>query len=280
MEQAIAADLPNAVVLCESVWIDCGSPSARPHLVHGWSRDERHGPTGRHFVWSLGSSSELEFFLSRRRPLGLTMVGSPFHRPGLDQQGVSLALNGTGLTHVLLSPGWRSHQVQLPESVQAEGRNTLTLTYDHTWVPAEIQSGSEDRRRLAVAWDGFGFGGTDGTWTRPTADGTRLRLPAGCRVEYAVDLSRGSGFVARTVEIEGEGEVELRIGVVPVEGPARRLATVRRSIRYGLRIDLGDAAGQVRLRLDTVAMGGNRSAAVVLTDGSIVAPRPSSVPRP
>ena len=53
----------------ETAYIDLGSPSARPHLLGGWSVDEEDSE--HNWVWSDGSQSELRFDLVERRSFTL-----------------------------------------------------------------------------------------------------------------------------------------------------------------------------------------------------------------
>ena len=257
----------DASTLEEPARLDLGTHTARPHLVDGWGHNERGG--GRDWVWSLGERATLRFDLVEPRAVDLELAGWPISLPGLPVQRVRLEVNGAPAGDLEMRPGPAVYSVRLPRSALRAGRNELAFQYAWSAAPAE-QGGGEDRRRLAAAWDWIRFDGRDaGTAPTVSEDGL-LTVPPGCRVDFFVELPRGSALLADDVAAGAAAHLKLLRddGVeesleLPEAGPGRWL--------------LGPDAGLVRVRLavpPTAPATGAPAAGLRLAAPRIVAPAP------
>jgi GPI mannosyltransferase 3 len=130
--------------------IDLGTPTARPHLLGGWSGDER--TSGRTVVWSDASSSAVAF----RRPaanagcsLKLTLQAFTGALPLV----VKASVNGIATGELSPTGEWRSYELTVPAANLLDTVNVLKLDYSKTARPKDAAPGSNDMRDLAVRVD-------------------------------------------------------------------------------------------------------------------------------
>jgi len=103
----LAAEIAIGQVHQEVPVIDLGTAVARPHLVAGWSWDERtdDGEPDETFVWALGDSSTIRFFLAEPRDLTVRLRGRPFRFDGSSPQTVEILADGEAPQRPRRPPG-------------------------------------------------------------------------------------------------------------------------------------------------------------------------------
>jgi choline-sulfatase len=276
----LIADLDLAEMQREPGVVDLGTPEARALLRRGWSQDETDG--GRTFVWSDGPESELELFLAAPRDVPLALRGASYPAPpGAPAQEVTLVLNGETVGRVTATPGGEETRAVLPERHLRAGENRLVLRYAWTRSPWEESGGqSDDRRRLAVAWDLLRFAtGVDEQGRVRAADG-QLALPFGWRLDSYLRLPPGAALAMDGLRSRGEAEGELRVTVQPEDGEEREVARLRPDGRPAT-VELGDA-GRGLARLSLTALpdepGGRAGSGLVLRRPVLAAPRGAPTP--
>lgn len=229
----LIAALPVAEVQREPGRIDLGTPAAHEYLLGGWSRDEGGG-SDRTYVWSDGPESELRFFLAAPRDLRLSFRCSPFEYRGSPPQAVTFVLNGEEVLRVGLAPRSGDYRVRLPAGALRMGENRLVFRYAWARSPREVTGqDSQDRRRLAVAWEDLRFHTERDEASTVRAAGGQLSLPFGSRIDYYTPLppgafleierlraGSGGGTLAVVFQAEGEEPATLaRLG--PRDAPQK-----------------------------------------------------------
>jgi hypothetical protein len=217
----LIADLDLAEIQREPGVVDVGTPEARPLLRQGWSTDEGDG--SHNFVWSDGPESEVAFFLAAARDVPLALKGTPYPAPGAPAQEVTLLLNGAAVGRVTIS-GEEARTV-LPERALRAGDNRLVLRYAWTRSPWKESGGkSDDRRRLAVAWDRISFlTSVDESGTVRGAGG-QLAIPFGRRLDTFLRLPPGAALAMDDLRSRGPEPGELRVTLRPEGGAEREIA--------------------------------------------------------
>ena len=82
----------------------------------------------------------------------------PFRYPAALPQELKLYVNGHHLRDISLpNEGWQIHSFRLPRSFLSEGINVFRFVYRYAVSPQEVVPRSQDRRRLAVAFDFMRF---------------------------------------------------------------------------------------------------------------------------
>jgi len=117
----------------------------------GWSRPERGGEDVS-FRWAVGRRAEL-LAPGGRRVAELWLRARPFQVPDGTPQELEIRVNGQSLGRFVMGTGWRSYRVTVPASVRQPSLDHVTLRFSRATAPAEVRSGSRDRRRLAAAVD-------------------------------------------------------------------------------------------------------------------------------
>jgi hypothetical protein len=135
----------------ESLLLDFDPATTADDLLYGWSAFERRAD-GTTFAWAVGRHAGLGLHLDRPRPLRLRATLWPYPLPGRRQR-LTAELNGRRLGTVPLDRGRQTIEVELPASAWRAGENRLDLTFADATAPADVDPGSADRRRLAVAFD-------------------------------------------------------------------------------------------------------------------------------
>lgn len=260
----LTAQMPLATLWRETASIDLGTAAARPHLLLGWDIDENwHGTS---MVWAQDERSLLSFYVATPRPLTLRMRGGPLVGPDVPQQTVDVAVNGTAIGQWQLAAGQHDYALPIPASALRPRENVLELRYAYARRPSNLQRGSTDTRRLAVAWDWLTFDGLD---ERPApavqaaagADAPALTLPVGTEVGFFFDLPDGAtlqfdavtplptganGAAALEVLAERDGQAPTVLTVAAASPPAAWQTTLPGGgpTRIGLRaVGAADAAG-------------------------------------
>ena len=147
-------EFDSASASSEKELIDFGEPEARQSMVQGWANDELWGRTP--FVWSLGETTTLRFYLAEQRDITFEMSCWAFVAEGLPPQVVTVVSNGYESGEFELGstfgPG-AEYSISIPASHLVQGENHLTFRYAYTSQAADHLPGNTDRRPLAVAWD-------------------------------------------------------------------------------------------------------------------------------
>lgn len=251
--QDLAELASGARVLSETALLDFGSRNSRPHLVSGWSEDET-ATDGTSFVWAMGPSSKLRLFIAQPRPLEVSFRSWPFRFPGAPPQRLALALNGALLSELTLENSPAEYRLPLPASLQIEGDNVLEVVYAYHHSPRESLPGASDPRSLSVGWDWLKL---EGAMAPPgsIARGDALALPYGARVDYTLDILRGSRLELDAVRPWGE------VGASPYLAISTRTLSSREGRNVpgtsrGLALPLPPEGGLVALSLQARTGGG------------------------
>lgn len=132
--------------------LDFDSATPQFFLTEGWSRSETWGDLT--VAWSDAPASTLWLYLPRASDLTMELRLLPFSYPSATAQGIKVVVNGRYLQDIQLAQsGWQSYSVKLPSSVLSPGINAIRFVYRYTASPSQVIPGSQDPRRLAVAYD-------------------------------------------------------------------------------------------------------------------------------
>ena len=139
--------------------LDLGTQQARPHLLEGWSHDER-SPTGRTGVWGIGYRSVVSFFVGSPREIKLKLKcwALPVTTFGPQLMTVKVNRESAGRLTIGSNKGGL-YRIRVPEALLKAGRNTLTLEYTWSARPIDVLPDSGDRRQLSVMFDEIEFDG-------------------------------------------------------------------------------------------------------------------------
>ena len=139
----------GAQVMLESVRFEPKSMVAPQ--AHGMHAAIERNAAGRDFRWSRGAGSQFAFELLTLADRRLILDGFPMPHPDGRSQTVEVVLNGQSAARLVFAAAARQ-TLDLDASLLRLGRNELELSYGHVAVPSEVLSGSDDARRLAMAW--------------------------------------------------------------------------------------------------------------------------------
>jgi 4-amino-4-deoxy-L-arabinose transferase-like glycosyltransferase len=118
----------------------------------GWSYPE-HNKAGIEYQWALGEQAELGLPVGPPRDSRIRFRALPFTYPEALAQTVEMWLNEIRLATLELSPGWSEHEVAVPASSWSSGANILYLRFGRSTIPAQLDSGSTEKRNLSAAFD-------------------------------------------------------------------------------------------------------------------------------
>jgi hypothetical protein len=150
-EPALEADAVSRIrplVVPDAVVVDLGVPSARPHLIEGWSGDEYDGWND--WVWGVGPLAVVEVTLRQGTAYTLAFDASP-HLAAGQPQTVEVRLNGAVLGTVPLAPGVNEVRLRVPREL-ARAVSRLELRFAYALSPAALKE-SEDTRALSARFD-------------------------------------------------------------------------------------------------------------------------------
>jgi len=147
----------------EDLWIgkdgyilDFGSPDLQFFLSEGWSIPERWGEQT--VAWANASASRLWVYLPRAEDFAMELRLLPFTFPESPLQAIKIYVNGKFFAEVPLEvKDWQSYTVDLPQAYLTDGINTFRFVYSYIDSPSRVVPGSDDIRRLAVAFDYIAF---------------------------------------------------------------------------------------------------------------------------
>lgn len=247
----LVAELPAAWAQIDKNLIDLGTPDVADHLLAGWSWNEVSAD-GTTFVWGMGEESELAFFASRRLPLTTRLRCAPFGAANLGRQQIEVILNRQAVSTLELDPGWQEYELQLPAEPIQPGRNRLTFRYGHSESPSAV-GGSDDDRRLAVAWDWVRFSELPLEPVRVDTEPDRLYLPLGARVDYFLDLPVGATLSLDRLASRTGSSARLAV-TLEQDGGAARLVGELDAVRREVHLPLENEAGLARLQLSVAAV--------------------------
>jgi hypothetical protein len=202
-----------------TVRLDFGTEEARARLGAGWSWNERAGD-GTTFVWGTGAESVLRLSLNGLRPAELRLRAFAFERaPGSDPVTVEVLIDDVPAATVELAGTFAVRRLPVDPSLWAPTDSVLRLRYRPEPEPAS----DRDRRPLAAAWDWLELAAAEraGAAGGPVQAGARsLRLGAGQRLDYPVDLEPGSRLTLTGVRPR---PAALAIGLATQGRPPRTL---------------------------------------------------------
>lgn len=252
----LAALAPAAEVRREVGTIDFGTAAARPHLIHGWYRNERHRD-GSSVVWSRGEESILDFFLTQPRDLRAEIRCAPW-QGFAGTQVIEFELNGREVGELKLGRDLQTYTVAFTGSAFRAGTNRLKLSYR--------QVSPASQRRLAVQWDVLRFRpARQPAAEAPKSEGRTVSLPYGSALVYYLELPGDGELVLPKIEARGSGQLAVSARLEDgtsqswqlAPGKGRRAALPGSGPRL-LRLELAavsiapDAAGGLRLQAPAV----------------------------
>lgn len=207
----LVAGLESAEVTVESSALDFGVPEARPHLVEGWSYDEKNRASDQTFVWGSAPESRMTLDLLWVRGLELELRGRPIRRPGGGQLGFELIVNGEAIETLDLSAGVHDYRVQVPAGALRRGENELVIRYRGGW-DADPDWPRRRGRPLTVSWFQLRIGRTRAASAAPAAPmEDTLYLPYGSRLDYYLRLPAASSLSMAGLEARGETSGRLEV---------------------------------------------------------------------
>ena len=211
----LVAELPAATRDEESNILDLGEPSARGHLISGWSADEEDGDGT--YVWALGKTAAASFFAAAPTAVTVGLQCKPLVFEGAPDQTLALAVNGAPLGELSLERALAWYRFDVPADRVASGPNRLDFRFGYHRRPSDVIAGAVDQRELAVRCYAIELRGL-GARAAPRAggDGTgatldRLELPLGTVVTYYLDQATGSELAASAMETWGPRAGDVRL---------------------------------------------------------------------
>jgi len=124
----------------EFISVKVGSLDDDVLLAQGWNTREAG------FRWA-GKKTSVMFKLAKNSPQQLYFTAAAFHKP----QSVTIYQNKQKIGKVELDTSVKTHSVSLIPGLK-DGINTFTFIFDTYYIPAEIISGSDDRRQIAAKY--------------------------------------------------------------------------------------------------------------------------------
>jgi hypothetical protein len=118
----------------------------------GWSYPERNN-AGIEYQWAVGGQAELGLPIGPRREARIRLRVLPFSFAGASAQTLDVWLNERLLAALELPADWSEHEIVVPERTWSKGANILHLRFGRNTSPSEVDSRSQDHRRLSVAFD-------------------------------------------------------------------------------------------------------------------------------
>jgi len=248
----LAAALPAAAVHRESSRLVLGDDFATwgsGRSTSGFSTD--NGDDG--FRWSLGPASTLTFFSAERRSVPMTFRAFPFRYPEAPDQEVEVVLNGERVASVDLHAGSREYAVRLPGRAMRAGENRLAFHYAYAAAPRDVsETGSDDSRSLAVAWEWIDLGSEGASSTgEPRATRDELYIPAGVRLDFFPELPAQAALLLDGLAARGDDDVRLEVRVQRL-GDEERVAGVLSPADAAQAVDLASPSGLARVSLTAV----------------------------
>lgn len=132
--------------------LDFDSTEPQFFVTKGWSQSESWGDVT--VAWSEAPESTVWFYLPKASDLKLDLRLLPFSYPSAPEQRVKVFSNGRYIQEIQLDRGgWQDYSLKLPGSVLSQGVNAIRFAYRYAVPPLKVVPGSQDSRRLAVAYD-------------------------------------------------------------------------------------------------------------------------------
>ncbi len=182
-----ASNLDLATSHRETRIVNIGLPAARPHMIRGWSYDEKWAGDWA-FVWGIWPSSTLEFYTFEPRSTVIRFRCSP--EAALVEPSIEVLVNGHSIATVDLRRGFQNYQVRVPSRRLLAGRNELELRYGHAG-DGVAPSRDAGRPAVAVAWQRVRMG-PEFPYGSVASDGESLEIPFHTRVDYFIDVAAGA----------------------------------------------------------------------------------------
>jgi len=183
--------------------IDLGTEEARMYLIEGWGTGEKMGG-GFNFIWSIGKSSKLWFYMNPVEELIIEFRCQPFIFPGSPVQEVAINVNGHAIGRLKLAESPKEYWIKVAKGNLIEGKNEIEFNYRYCRRPKDVLDKSKDPRLLGVAWDYIRFGERIIEKPRAVLDSPpSLFLPAGSRIDYFIRLVPGTALEIAQVALRG-----------------------------------------------------------------------------
>ena len=214
--------LPEAELRSEVGEIVMGTASAHPHLVLGFSGDQRFAD-GAIGVVSEGDHSAIEFFVAQPRSFRLEVDCQPVPTRGLRTSEIRLWLNGHDVGRVRLAAPRRSYRVEIPVAAVAQGVNTLEFRYGRLGPGASLKEGE-----LGVIFHALRFSLVDAAAKAllpyANAESGELRIPFGTQVDYYLLSPPGSVLEVDAIAGAPEREASLQVRLSRPDGEEGAIA--------------------------------------------------------
>lgn len=152
------------------------SASDAPFLGDGWAGAERF--TNDEARWVVGTTAAIVVPIDVSAPHTLRVRMMPFSARGLAPQIVTVAADGTEVATRTMEPGWNVYEFAIaPNAWKAHGAHVITFGFARANVPAELNAGSTDRRRLSAMFTDLAFDAATPGKTGPVVFALRVQEP-------------------------------------------------------------------------------------------------------
>jgi membrane-associated phospholipid phosphatase len=109
-----------------------GTPEARPHLLRGWSENQRWRDPPLTLNWVEGRDASLLVLLKSDHDLRLRLRAYPYRPKGFLCQWAELRLAGRSVGRIYLEQDWNVYELELPKTQVANGENTVDFHFPYT----------------------------------------------------------------------------------------------------------------------------------------------------
>lgn len=121
-------------------------------LGEGWSFPEWDS-LGTSYRWADSERAEIAVPVAAPRDGRIGFRSAPFPGLGKAPQVLRFSLNGSFLQQIEMRPGWSEYKFRIAADRWRSGPNLLVVDFGNLASPADQDSGAEDHRRLAAAFD-------------------------------------------------------------------------------------------------------------------------------
>jgi hypothetical protein len=152
------------------------SASDAPFLGEGWAGAEHIANDDAR--WVVGTAATIVVPVDAAVAHTLRVRMMPFSARGLSAQTVTVRADGTDVATRTMEQGWSVYDFAIaPDTWRAQRAHVITFTFARADVPAELNAGSTDRRRLSAMFTDLAFDAATPGKTGPVMFALRAQEP-------------------------------------------------------------------------------------------------------